>query len=448
MAELTRGHIVNGLARHGLREVNGGAVMGVTVEHGLVDDRHDSLVHDWHDGLVVHDRHDGLVVHDSLVVHGHDVADDLVVDDIVVRVGLMHDGGVVVDWLVAGVVMHWLLVELAAVVGVRALVVLHLVVCVGRLVVRMVRLVFGLMGPERAVLGVSVPSMVIAIVVAMMAVSVVVITVMAISVSVAVMAISVGGGLVIVMETGITVVWLAAILRVLVVLRLGVGLVVVVLSFEILLFDLLMWLLVVGVMVDMLTDWLGVLGGDQSRMASVKVHLRVGVFWLEVVIDFPSLVVSRHNPDMVTAIAIDRLEVVISCVMPCVMRHFMVDTAVVALTVVSVSVSSIGLSKVGFSVMVATLIVARLLTVNSLDSVLVLVVMRVWVFAVLVVGLVGDWVVLRVRLVVPVHLLIVVVPALPRLFKWLLNVVVCVLSGRDCGNNGDSERSHLLSIDF
>ena len=235
-------------------------------------------------------------------------------------------------------------------------------------------------------------------------------------------------GLVIVMETGITVVWLAAILRVLVVLRLGVGLVVVVLSFEILLFDLLMWLLVVGVMVDMLADWLGVLGGNQSRMVSVKVHLRVGVFWLEVVIDFPSLVVSRHNSDMVTAIAIDRLEVVISCVMPGVMRHFMVDTAVVALSVVALSVSSIGLSKVGFSVMVATLIVARLLTVNSLDSVLVLVVMRVWVFAVLVVGLVGDWVVLLVRLVVPVHLLIVVVLALPRLSIWLLNVVVCVLS--------------------
>lgn len=241
-------------------------------------------------------------------------------------------------------------------------------------------------------------------------------------------------GLVIVMETGITVVWLAAILRVLVVLRLVVGLVVVVLSFEILLLDLLMRLLVVGVMVDMLTDWLGVLGSNQSRMRSVKVHLRVGVFWLEVVIDFPSLVMSWHNPDMVTAIAIDRLEVVIGCVMAgSVMRHFMVDAAVVALcivgvSVVALSVSSIGLTKVGFSVMIPALIVAWLLTVNSLDSVLVLVVMRVWVFAVLVVGLMGDWVVLRVRLVVPVHLLVVVVLALPLLSIWLLNVVVCVLS--------------------
>lgn len=181
---------MNGLVRHGLREVNGGAVMGVTVEHGLVDDRHDSLMHDWHDGLVVHDRHNGLVVHDSLVVHGHDVADDLVVDDIVVRVRLMHDGGVVVHWLVAGVVMHWLLVEglLAVVVGVRALVMLHLVVRVGRLVVRMVRLVVGLVGPVRAVLWVSVPSMVIAIVVAVVAISISV-TVVAISVSVTVVAI-------------------------------------------------------------------------------------------------------------------------------------------------------------------------------------------------------------------------------------------------------------------
>ena len=135
------------------------------------------------------------------------------------------------------------------------------------------------------------------------------------------------------------------------------------------------------------------------------------------------------------------------------MRHFMVYTAVLAFSVVSLSVvalsmSSIGLTKVGFSVMIATLIVAWLLTVNSLDSVLVLVVMRDWVFAVLVVGLVGDWVVLGVRLVVPMHLLVVVVPALPRLSICFLNVVVCVLSGRDCGNNGDSERSHLLSIDF
>ena len=183
---------MNGLARHGLREVNGGAVMGVTVDHGLVDDGHDSLVHDWHDGLVVHDRHNGLVVHDSLVVHGHDVADDLVVDDIVVRVGLMDDGGVVVHWPIAGVVMHWLLVEglLAVVVGVRALVMLHLVVRVGRLVVRMVRLVVGLVGPVRAVLWMSVPSMVISIVVGtVMSVSVVVITVVAISVSITVVAI-------------------------------------------------------------------------------------------------------------------------------------------------------------------------------------------------------------------------------------------------------------------
>ena len=181
VAELAVGHIVNGLVRHCLREVNGGAVMGVTVEHGLVDDGHDGIVDDGHDSLV-HDRHNGLVVDHWLVHDGHDVADDLVVDDIVVRDGLMHDGGVVVHWLVAGVVMHWLLVEfrLAVFVGVRALVVLHLVVRVGCLVVRMVRLVVGLVGPVRAVLGVSVPSMVIAIVVAMMSVSVVVITVVAI----------------------------------------------------------------------------------------------------------------------------------------------------------------------------------------------------------------------------------------------------------------------------
>ena len=191
-------------------------------------------------------------------------------------------------------------------------------------------------------------------------------------------------------------------------------------------------------------------------MVSVKVHLRVGVFWLEVVIDFPSLVVPWHNTDMVTAIAMDRLEVVISCVMAgSVMRHFMVDAAVVAalsvvtlsvvgVSVVALSVSSIGLTSVRFSVMVATLIVARLLTVNSLDSVLVLVVMRVGMFAVLVVGLMSHWVVLLVRLVVAVHLLIVVVLALPLLSIWLLSVVVCVLSGRECGNHGDSERSHLL----
>ena len=113
--------------------------------------------------------------------------------------------------------------------------------------------------------------------------------------------------LIIVMETSITVVWLAAILRVHIVLRLVVRLVMVVLSFEILLFDLLMRLLVVGVMVDMLTDWLSVLGSNQCRMVSVKVHLRVGVFWLVVVVDCPSLMVSRHDPDMVIAIAIVRV---------------------------------------------------------------------------------------------------------------------------------------------
>ena len=179
VAELAVRQIVNGLVRHRLREVNGGAVMGVMAEHGLVDDGHDGLVVDRHDSLV-HDRHNGLVVDHRLVVH--DVADDLVVYDIVVRDGLMHDGGVVVHWLVAGVVMHWLLVEfrLAVFVGVSALVVLDLVVRVGCLVVRMVRLVVGLVGPVRAVLGVSVPSMVIAIVVAVMSGSVVVITVVAI----------------------------------------------------------------------------------------------------------------------------------------------------------------------------------------------------------------------------------------------------------------------------
>ena len=182
VAELAEGHIVNGLVRHRLLEMDGGAVMGVTVEHSLVDDGHDSLVHERLNSLVVDHW---LVVHDSLVVHdGHDVADDLVVDGLVVRDHLMHDGGVVVHWLVTGVVMHWLLVEglLTVVVGVRALVMLHLVVRVGRLVVRMVRLVVGLVGPVRAVLWVSVPSMVIAIVVG---------TVMSVSVSITVVAVSV-----------------------------------------------------------------------------------------------------------------------------------------------------------------------------------------------------------------------------------------------------------------
>ena len=75
------------------------------------------------------------------------------------------------------------------------------------------------------------------------------------------------------------------ILRVFVVLSLMTGLVMVVLGLEVTMLLLHVRLLVVGVVVDVLTDGLGVLRCDQSRMVSIKVHLRVSVFRLEVVID-------------------------------------------------------------------------------------------------------------------------------------------------------------------
>ena len=244
-------------------------------------------------------------------------------------------------------------------------------------------------------------------------------------------------GLVIVVKTGITVVRLTAILRVLVVLCLVVRLIVMVLSFEVLLFDFSVRLLVVGVMVDVLTDRLGVLRCDQSRMVSVKVHLRVGVFWLEVVIDLPLFVVLRHDLDMVSALSIDWLIMVVRCMVPGgVMRHFMVDAAVGITVVHRLAIVTMA-DRMDISDLVH-----RHLTVVSLNSVLVVVVMRCGVLMVLVVGLVGHRVVLRVRLVVPVDLLVVVMLALEWLpVQWLLHVVLC---GRDCGNNGDSERSHLL----
>ena len=120
------------------------------------------------------------------------------------------------------------------------------------------------------------------------------------------------GGLVVIMETSITVVWLTTILRVLVVLSLVVGLVVVVLSFEITLLNFVMRLLVVGIVVNMLADWLGVLGSDQGRVVSIEVHLRVSVLWLVVVLNFPSLVLLWNHFDVMAVFSVDWLIVVMA----------------------------------------------------------------------------------------------------------------------------------------
>ena len=120
------------------------------------------------------------------------------------------------------------------------------------------------------------------------------------------------GGLVVIMETSVTVVWLTAILRVLVVLSLVVGLVVVVLSFEITLLNFVMRLLVVGIVVNMLADWLSVLGSDQGRVVSIEVHLRVSVLWLVVVLNFPSLVLLWNHFDVMAVFSVDWLIVVMA----------------------------------------------------------------------------------------------------------------------------------------
>lgn len=81
-----------------------------------------------------------------------------------------------------------------------------------------------------------------------------------------------------------------------------VRLVVMVLSFEIMLLNLVVRLLVVSIVVDVLTDGLGVLGSDQPGVVSIKVHLRVGILWLVVMLDFPSLVLLWDNLNMVTVL--------------------------------------------------------------------------------------------------------------------------------------------------
>ena len=89
-----------------------------------------------------------------------------------------------------------------------------------------------------------------------------------------------------------------------------------------------------------------------------------------------------HDLDMVSVLSIDRLMVVVRCMVPGgVVRHFMVD-AVVGIAVVGIAV--IGIAMVGFTVVgVAVIGVAVILSdivdwhlpVVSLSSVLVVVVM-------------------------------------------------------------------------
>lgn len=182
-----------------------------------------------HSCLVVNDR-DGLVMHNSgLVVHnGHDVAHDLVVHDslmdwLVVRHSLVDQGGIMVNRFVHfRIVMNGLLVEslTAVIVAMGTLVVLHLMVSVGSLVMRMVWLVFHLVGAVSTVLGVAVSAVLVCVVrIVSVALDVAVVTVALMAAVVALVAIRVMAvtviamsALIIVMKTSITVVWFASIL--------------------------------------------------------------------------------------------------------------------------------------------------------------------------------------------------------------------------------------------
>ena len=85
----------------------------------------------------------------------------------------------------------------------------------------------------------------------------------------------------------------------------------------------------------------------------------------------------RHDLDMVSVLSIDRLMVVVRCMVPGgVVRHFMVDT-VVGIAVIDIAM--VGFTVVGVAVIGVAVILSDIvdwhLTVVSLSSVLVVVVM-------------------------------------------------------------------------